>query len=105
MQRSNALCWLVTSMGTPIARQFYRKYPDQTLAIVIVDGPLRPFGEKAMMDAMTRQLSRTKLQRRHGPNVCRHVWSESLSRFKRANSGLTPKYAAVRFGERVGRDG
>ena len=41
------------SMGTPIARQFYRKYPKKTLAIVIVDGPLRPFGEKAMLNAMT----------------------------------------------------
>jgi pimeloyl-ACP methyl ester carboxylesterase len=41
------------SMGTPIARQFYRKYPDKTLAIVIVDGPLLPFGEKAMMDSLT----------------------------------------------------
>lgn len=40
------------SMGTPIARQFYRKFPDKTLAIVIVDGSLRPFGEKAMMDRM-----------------------------------------------------
>jgi len=40
------------SMGTPIARQFYRKYPDKTLGIVIVDGPLRPFGDKAMMDQM-----------------------------------------------------
>jgi pimeloyl-ACP methyl ester carboxylesterase len=38
------------SMGTPVARQFYRKYPAQTLAIVIVDGALRPFGDKAMMD-------------------------------------------------------
>ena len=41
------------SMGTPIARQFYRKYPDRTLGIVIADGPLLPFGEKAMMEAMT----------------------------------------------------
>ncbi len=28
------------SMGTPVARQFYRRYPETTLAIVIVDGPL-----------------------------------------------------------------
>jgi pimeloyl-ACP methyl ester carboxylesterase len=41
------------SMGTPIARQFYRKYPDKTLGIVIADGPLLPFGEKAMMDSLT----------------------------------------------------
>jgi pimeloyl-ACP methyl ester carboxylesterase len=40
------------SMGTPVARQFYRKYPDKTLAIVIVDGPLRPFGDKALMDGL-----------------------------------------------------
>ncbi|HKR62055.1 MAG TPA: alpha/beta hydrolase [Pyrinomonadaceae bacterium] len=40
------------SMGTPIARQFYRKHPEKTLAIVVVDGPLRPFGDKAMMDGM-----------------------------------------------------
>lgn len=40
------------SMGTPIARQFYRKYPKKTLAIVIVDGSLRPFGDKALMDRL-----------------------------------------------------
>ena len=40
------------SMGTPVARQFYRKYPEKTLAIVIVDGVLRPLGDKAMMDRM-----------------------------------------------------
>jgi pimeloyl-ACP methyl ester carboxylesterase len=38
------------SMGTPIARQFYRNYPQKTLAIVIVDGPLRPFGDPKMME-------------------------------------------------------
>jgi pimeloyl-ACP methyl ester carboxylesterase len=38
------------SMGTPVARQFYRRYPKKTLAIVIVDGGLRPFGDKAMRD-------------------------------------------------------
>jgi pimeloyl-ACP methyl ester carboxylesterase len=36
------------SMGTPVARQFYRKYPQKTLAIVIVDGGLRLFGTKEM---------------------------------------------------------
>ncbi|HTK37251.1 MAG TPA: alpha/beta hydrolase [Pyrinomonadaceae bacterium] len=35
------------SMGTPVIRQFYRLYPDQTLGLVIVDGALRPFGKKA----------------------------------------------------------
>jgi len=38
------------SMGTPVARQFYRLYPQKTLAAVIVDGALRPFGDKQTMD-------------------------------------------------------
>jgi pimeloyl-ACP methyl ester carboxylesterase len=38
------------SMGTPVAREFYRKYPEQTLAIVVVDGALRQFADKALMD-------------------------------------------------------
>lgn len=40
------------SMGTPIARQFYRKYPQKTLAIVIVDGSLRNFGDKKLVDGL-----------------------------------------------------
>ncbi len=44
------------SMGTPIARQFYRKYPKQTLAIVIVDGALRPFGDTKMVDGLIASL-------------------------------------------------
>jgi pimeloyl-ACP methyl ester carboxylesterase len=44
------------SMGTPIVRQFYRKYPKQTLAIVIVDGALRPFGDKKMVDGLIASL-------------------------------------------------
>lgn len=39
------------SMGTPIARQFYRKYAQKTLAIVVVDGPLSPF-DKKMIDGL-----------------------------------------------------
>jgi pimeloyl-ACP methyl ester carboxylesterase len=30
------------SMGTPVARQYYRLFPDKTKAIVAVDGTLRP---------------------------------------------------------------
>ena len=40
------------SMGTPVARQFYRKYPQKTLAIVIVDGSLRSFADRKTMDGM-----------------------------------------------------
>ncbi|MDQ2871350.1 MAG: alpha/beta hydrolase [Acidobacteriota bacterium] len=33
------------SMGTPVIRQFYRRYPGKTLALVAVDGALRPFSK------------------------------------------------------------
>jgi pimeloyl-ACP methyl ester carboxylesterase len=44
------------SMGTPIIRQFYRKYPQKTLALVIVDGALRPFGKKEQIAPFIAQL-------------------------------------------------
>src|SRR5262245_37904452 len=44
------------SMGTPVARQFYRKYPDKTLAIVIVDGALRPFANAEQMNNLIQGL-------------------------------------------------
>ncbi len=44
------------SMGTPVIRQFYRKYPQKTLALVIVDGGLRPFGKKEQMEPLLAPL-------------------------------------------------
>src|ERR1051325_8200057 len=44
------------SMGTPVARQFYRKYPQKTLGIVIVDGGLRLFGTKEMREQFLAML-------------------------------------------------
>lgn len=38
------------SMGTPIIRRFYELYPKKTLGLVIVDGALLPFGERAQID-------------------------------------------------------
>ena len=37
------------SMGTPVIRQFYRKYPDQVRGLVIVDGALTSFIDPKMM--------------------------------------------------------
>jgi pimeloyl-ACP methyl ester carboxylesterase len=44
------------SMGVPVVRQFYRLFPDKTLALVLVDGALRPFGDKASSDRMLENL-------------------------------------------------
>lgn len=37
------------SMGTPVIRQFYRRYPSKTRALVIVDGGLKPLGNPEQM--------------------------------------------------------
>ncbi|HKS41784.1 MAG TPA: alpha/beta hydrolase [Blastocatellia bacterium] len=44
------------SMGAPVIRQFYRKYPQKTLALVIVDGGLRPFGKKEQIEPFLAML-------------------------------------------------
>jgi pimeloyl-ACP methyl ester carboxylesterase len=44
------------SMGTPVIRQFYRKYPAKTRALVIVDGSLKPFPNKAAMEKFLEPL-------------------------------------------------
>lgn len=86
------------SMGTPVARQFYRKYPDKTLAIVIVDGSLKPFGNKAMLDQLIAGF--------RGPNY-RNVVDQMMTMISGANlsaevksrinsaSNNTPQYVLV----------
>jgi pimeloyl-ACP methyl ester carboxylesterase len=86
------------SMGTPVARQFYRKYPEKTLAIVIVDGTLLPFADKAVMDRM--------IQGFRGPNyketmsqmfavmIGPNLSAEAQQRIK-ASSLNTPQYVLV----------
>jgi pimeloyl-ACP methyl ester carboxylesterase len=40
------------SMGTPVSRQFFRKFPAKTSALVVVDGALKPFGTREQMEPM-----------------------------------------------------
>jgi pimeloyl-ACP methyl ester carboxylesterase len=49
------------SMGTPVVRQFYRLYPEKTVALVIVDGAMRLFMPKAQMEQFIGRL-RTNYQ-------------------------------------------
>jgi pimeloyl-ACP methyl ester carboxylesterase len=37
-------------MGTPIVRKYYELYPAKTLGLVIVDGALLPFGDRAQIE-------------------------------------------------------
>ena len=47
------------SMGTPVAREFYRKFPSRTVAIVSVDGALRNSTSKSSAEAFIAPLRGT----------------------------------------------
>ena len=57
------------SNGTPVIRQFYRKFPGKTRALVIVDGALRPFGDKAMMEKFVAQLKASNYEENTGKMI------------------------------------
>ncbi len=86
------------SMGTPIARQFYRKYPQKTLGIVIVDGALRPFGDKKMMEGLMAGL-RGPNYKTAGAQMFKAMTGPNLSTEKREfiNTSFqnTPHYVIV----------
>lgn len=54
------------SNGTPVIRQFYRKSPEKTRALIMVDGGLRPFGDKAMMEKFVATLKATNYEENTG---------------------------------------
>jgi pimeloyl-ACP methyl ester carboxylesterase len=86
------------SMGTPIARQFYRKYPEKTLGIVVADGALGPFADKATMDRMIEGFRAPTYQKvmdqmltaMKGPSLP----AEAMERIA-ASSRNTPQYVVV----------
>ncbi|MGI9069640.1 MAG: alpha/beta fold hydrolase [Pyrinomonadaceae bacterium] len=85
------------SMGTPVARQFYRKYPQKTLGIVIVDGALRTF-DKKMMDGIIagfrgpnyKEMGRQMFAGMAGPNL-----SAELKEQIQASFLNTPQHVVV----------
>lgn len=85
------------SMGTTIARQFYRLYPGQMLGLVIVDGPLRPFAPKAMMESFIAPMranykeAGTKMI----DGMLRPVKDEAEKKFIRDAMLATPDHVAV----------
>lgn len=90
------------SNGTPVIRQFYRKFPEKTHALVIVDGGLRPLGDKAsmekfiarfkgpdyaenvgkMMDAMTATIKDPALRERIRTSILRTPQAIAVSEFE-----------------------
>lgn len=86
------------SMGTPVIRQFYRKYPEKTLALVIVDGALRPFADAAAMAKFIEPLrgpNYTEAAGRFLDGMLGPVSSPSLRQEIRSAMLGVPQYVAV----------
>jgi sigma-B regulation protein RsbQ len=86
------------SMGTPVARQFYRKYPEKTLGIIIVDGSLRPFGNQAIVDQLIANLRSPNytaaIDQMFGMMFGPGLPAEAQQRIK-ASTAKTPQYVLV----------
>ena len=86
------------SMGTPVARQFYRNYPEKTLAIIIVDGSLRPFSNQAIVDQLIANLRSPNysaaIDQMFGMMFGGGLSAEAQQRIK-ASTANTPQYVLV----------
>lgn len=86
------------SNGTPIIRQFYRKFPEKTRALVIVDGGLRPFGDKAMMEKFVARLKAPNYEENAGKmidNMTSPIHDAALREKIKMAMLRTPQYVAA----------
>ena len=94
------------SMGTPVARQFYRKYPQKTLAIIIVDGGLRPFGTKEMREQFLATFRAPNYLEASAPMFAAMMGSLSAPDQERVKSSFsnTPQHVLVSAMESMGQE-
>ncbi|MEY2564742.1 MAG: hypothetical protein QOH88_2935 [Verrucomicrobiota bacterium] len=86
------------SNGTPVIRQFYRKFPGKTRALVIVDGALRPFGSKEMMEKFVATLKGANYAENTGSMIDQMVSPiPDPARREKIKSAMlrTPQYVAA----------
>jgi len=85
------------SMGTPVAREFYRMHPERTLGIVIVDGALKTFFPKAAGDQFIGQMkadykgSSTKFVE----GMASIIKDEAIRKFVSDSMLSTPDYVGI----------
>ncbi|HEU4510576.1 MAG TPA: alpha/beta hydrolase [Pyrinomonadaceae bacterium] len=94
------------SMGTPVARQFYRKYPQKTAAIVIVDGGLRPFGTKEMREQFLAMFRAPNYKETSAQMLAQMAGTLSAADKERVNSSFasTPQKVLVSAMESMNQD-
>ena len=86
------------SNGTPVIRQFYRKFPEKTRALVIVDGALRPRADKATMEKFLEPLRGDHYEENVGKfidNMTSSIQDAALREKIRTTMLRTPQYVGV----------
>lgn len=85
------------SMGTPVAREFYRLYPAKTRGIVVVDGALRTFFPKAAGEQFIGQMKADykASSTRSIDGMLTAVKGNDLRQFIRDAMLSTPDYVAI----------
>lgn len=86
------------SNGTPVIRQFYRKFPEKTWALVIVDGGLRPRGDKAAMEKFIARLKEPNYEENTGKfidNMTSSIADTAMREKIRTTMLRTPQYVGV----------
>ena len=85
------------SMGTPIAREFYRLHPDRTRGIIVVDGALKTFFPKTFADTFIGQLRANYRENsaKFVDGMAVVITDEALRKQIRATMLAAPDYVAI----------
>lgn len=85
------------SMGVPVVRQFYRKHPEKTLALVFVDGSLWPFAPRAVMEQFVAPMRADYRQAATNmvEGMVRSMKSAELREAVRSAMLATPQHVAI----------
>ena len=86
------------SNGTPVIRQYYRKFPAKVKALVIVEGPLRPFFDKTNMEKFIAPLRGADYPQAAGQlidSMTQSIKDAALRDKIKALMLKTPQYVAV----------
>ena len=84
------------SMGTPIVRRFYELYPKKTLGLVIVDGGLIPYSNRAELDSFFEPIYRD--YKNEAPRFIEGMLpyrAPDLANFIRSSMLATPEHVAT----------
>jgi pimeloyl-ACP methyl ester carboxylesterase len=93
------------SLGTAAIRQAYRHFPERIVALVVVDGALRPFGDAAMLEkfiAPLRGPGYEKEMARSIEGMTRQIQDVKARERIKASMGRSPQHVTVSAMEATG---